>query len=100
MRVVWYGKKVNDEQNERRNRILPFAALSADGGHMKPIKSLIDNKDTIHFSRYSGTIFPLSGMTSEARLVAPNLYMGPVFFKDMKVPIWYSLEEQPDKVDK
>lgn len=98
VRLGWSGKKF-DEDGGIVDRLLPFGKLSAIHGEVvRNAPSSIDGKKCILLDRSDKSIWPLTKISDEIRLVAPNLYMGPVLAFGNTTPIWFTLE--PEKTSK
>ena len=81
--LFWKGKVFDPTSGELRNRILPvgFPAIAAA---VYTAPSWIDGKECIVLD-YSKTSIVAHWVRDEIRLVAPNLYLGVVFWEKRRI---------------
>lgn len=75
---AWQGKVFDAEHGFLRNHILPFG-LKAIVAKVYKDKSWLDQKECIVLD-YSETSILASRVRDEIRLIAPNIYLGKVYY--------------------
>jgi len=86
---AWQGKVFDAKHGFLRNHILPFG-IKAIVAKVYKDKSWLDGKECIVLD-YSDTSLLASRIRDEIRLIAPNLYLGKVYW-DKKRLIDFALE--------
>ncbi len=86
---AWQGKVFDAKHGFLRNHILPFG-IKAIVAKVYKDKSWLDDKECIVLD-YSDTSILASRIRDEIRLIAPNLYLGKVYW-DKKRLIDFALE--------
>ena len=86
---AWQGKVFDAKNHTLVNHIGPFG-MKAILAEVSVGKSLIDNKDCIVLD-YSRTSIVAQHIRDEIRLIAPNTYMGPVYW-DTKKLFFFALQ--------
>ncbi len=89
---AWQGKVFDAKSGTLRNRILPFG-LNAIIAKVYKAPSWLDNKECIVLD-YSETSFVAQWIRDEIRLIAPNTYLGKVYWNKARL-IDFALEFQP-----
>lgn len=91
---VWSGKKF-DTNGGIVDRLLPGGYVNLIHGEaIKDAPSAIDGRKCILLDRSEKSIWPLTKISDEVRLVAPDLYLGPVLAFGKSTPIWFTLEPE------
>ncbi|MGA8272945.1 MAG: hypothetical protein WB919_15390 [Candidatus Sulfotelmatobacter sp.] len=90
---VWQGKTFDAKHGVLRNRILAFG-LNAIVAEVYKDKSLLDQKECIVLD-YSKTSLVAHWIRDEIRLIAPNFYLGRVYW-DQKPLIHFALQFQQE----
>ncbi len=86
---AWQGKVFDAEHGFLRNHILPFG-LKAIVAKVYKDKSWLDQKECIVLD-YSETSIIASRVRDEIRLIAPNMYLGKVYYGQKRL-IDFALE--------
>ncbi len=81
--LFWKGKMFDPKNGELRNLVLP-AGIPAVAAQVYRAPSWIDGKECIVLD-YSKTSIVAHSIRDEIREVAPNLYLGVVFWKRRKI---------------
>lgn len=94
----WSGKKF-DSDGGIVDRLLPGGILRLIHGEaVSNATSAIDGRKCILLDRSQKSLWPWTEISDEMRLVAPDLYLGPVLAFGKSAPIWFTLEPiQPKK---
>jgi hypothetical protein len=77
-RLAWQGKVFNTRNSRLKNRILPFG-IEAIAAKVYKGRSWLDDKECIVLD-YSATSLVAHWIRDEIRLIAPNLYLGKVYW--------------------
>ena len=86
---AWRGKQFADDGASLRNLISPFGIKAIKAAvYVGP--SRVDDRPCVVLD-YSQTSFVARPIRDEIREVAPNLYLGMVYFGKRKLPIRFSL---------
>jgi hypothetical protein len=91
---AWQGKTFDGKRGVLANRILPFG-LNAIIAEVYKDKSWLDGQECIVLD-YSKTSLVAHWIRDEIRLIAPNLYLGKVYWDKSRL-IDFSLEFSPAK---
>lgn len=89
---AWQGKVFDAKSGTLRNHILPFG-LKAIIAKVYKAPSWLDNKECIVLD-YSETSVVAQWIRDEIRLIAPNTYLGKVYWNKTRL-IDFALEFQP-----
>ena len=89
---AWQGKVFDSKTGTLRNRILPFG-INAIIAKVYKEASWLDGKECIVLD-YSETSFVAQWIRDEIRLIAPNLYLGKVYWNKTRL-IDFALEFKP-----
>ncbi|WP_397453309.1 hypothetical protein [Pseudomonas sp. NA-150] len=89
---AWQGKVFDADSGTLRNHILPFG-LKAIIANVYKGDSLLDQKPCIVLD-YSTTSIVAHWVRDEIRLIAPNIYLGKVYWDNSSL-IHFALEFQP-----
>lgn len=89
---AWQGKVFDAKSGTLRNHILPFG-LKAIIAKVYKAPSWLDNKECIVLD-YSETSIVAQWIRDEIRLIAPNTYLGKVYWNKTRL-IDFALEFQP-----
>ncbi|MGH6892459.1 MAG: hypothetical protein ACREEP_09400 [Dongiaceae bacterium] len=89
---AWQGKVFDAKSGTLRNHILPFG-LKAIIAKVYKAPSWLDNKECIVLD-YSETSIVAQWIRDEIRLIAPNIYLGKVYWNRTRL-IDFALEFQP-----
>ncbi|GAA2078868.1 hypothetical protein [Actinomadura alba] len=87
--LVWQGKVFDRDHGRLLNKVTPFG-LRRFPAEVRHGPSLVDGKECVVVD-YSHTPGPVGGLQDEIRLVAPNLYLGVIFFRGRRVMAAFSL---------
>ena len=88
---AWQGKVFDAKTGTLRNRISPFG-VNAIVAKVYKAPSWLDNKECIVLD-YSETSFVAQWIRDEIRLIAPNVYLGKVYWNKSRL-IDFALEFQ------
>lgn len=89
---AWQGKVFDSRSGTLRNRILPFG-INAIIAKVYKAPSWLDNKECIVLD-YSETSIVAQWIRDEIRLIAPNTYLGKVYWNKSRL-IDFALEFKP-----
>ena len=89
---AWQGKVFDAQKGQLKNRILPFG-LNAIIAKVYKAPSWLDGKECIVLD-YSETSLVAHWIRDEIRLIAPNVYLGKVYWNKSRL-IDFALEFHP-----
>ena len=86
---AWQGKTFDGKKGQLKNRVTPFG-VNAVSAKVYKGPSFHDQKECVIID-YS-ELRPVQWVRDEIRLIAPQLYLGKVYWAKMPLPVHFALE--------